>query len=92
MKIRTALTLNNTGVTATIFLLCMVLIYLVSEQTRDKTFFRDLKSEGITKAHLFLADQVDARTMQSVYLNNKKFINEVEVAIYTASPFCADND
>lgn len=38
MKIRTALTLKNTGVTATIFLLCMVLIYLVSEQTRDKTF------------------------------------------------------
>ena len=28
-------------------------------------------------------NQVDARTMQSIYLNNKKFINEVEVAIYT---------
>lgn len=83
MKIRTALTLKNTGVTATVFLLCMILIYLVSEQTRDKTFFRDLKSEGLTKAHLFLADQVDARTMQSIYLNNKKFINEVEVAVYT---------
>ena len=83
MKIRTALTLKNTGVTATVFLLCMVLIYLVSEQTRDKTFFRDLKSEGITKAHLFLADQVDARIMQSLYLNNRKFINEVEVAVYT---------
>ena len=83
MKIRTALTLKNTGVTATVFLLCMVLIYLVSEQTRDKTFFRDLKSEGITKAHLFLADQVDARIMQSIYLNNRKFINEVEVAVYT---------
>lgn len=83
MKIRTALTLKNTGVTATVFLLCMILIYLVSEQTRDKTFFRDLKSEGVTKAHLFLADQVDARTMQSIYLNNKKFINEVEVAVYT---------
>lgn len=83
MKIRTALTLKNTGVTATVFLLCMVLIYLVSEHTRDKTFFRDLKSEGVTKAHLFLADQVDAQTMQSIYLNNNKFINEVEVAVYT---------
>ena len=83
MKIRTALTLKNTGVTATVILLCMILIYLVSEQTRDKTFFRDLKSEGITKAHLFLADQVDARIMQSIYLNNRKFINEVEVAVYT---------
>lgn len=83
MKIRTALTLKYTCVTATIFLLCTALIYLVSEHTRDRTFFRNLKSEGVTKAHLFLADQVDAQTMQSVYLNNKKFINEVEVAVYT---------
>lgn len=83
MKIRTALTLKNTCVTATIFLLCMVLIYLVSEHTRDQTFFRNLKSEGITKANLFLAGQVDAKTMQSIYLNNRKFINEVEVAVYT---------
>lgn len=83
MKIRTALTLKYTCVTATIFLLCTVLIYLVSEHTRDHTFFRNLKSEGITKANLFLAGQVDARTMQSVYLNNRKFINEVEVAVYT---------
>lgn len=83
MKIRTALTLKYTCITATIFLLCMVLIYLVSEHTRDQTFFRNLKSEGITKANLFLAGQVDAKTMQSVYLNNRKFINEVEVAVYT---------
>lgn len=83
MKIRTALTLKNTCVTAAIFLLCMISIYLVSEHTRDQTFFRTLRSEGITKANLFLAGQVDARTMQSVYLNNKKFINEVEVAVYT---------
>ena len=83
MKIRTALTLKYTCVTATIFMLCMALIYLVSEHTRDRTFFRNLKSEGITKANLFMAGQVDAKTMQSVYLNNKKFINEVEVAVYT---------
>ena len=83
MKIRTALTLKYTCVTATIFMLCMALIYLVSEHTRDRTFFCNLKSEGITKANLFMACQVDAKTMQSVYLNNKKFINEVEVAVYT---------
>ncbi|RHJ75746.1 ATP-binding protein [Parabacteroides sp. AM08-6] len=83
MKIKTALTLKNTGVTATVFLLCMVMIYLVSNHTRSKTFFHDLKSEAVTKAHLFLQNQVDAHTMQSIYLNNKKFINEVEVAIYT---------
>ncbi|WP_075555570.1 HAMP domain-containing sensor histidine kinase [Parabacteroides timonensis] len=83
MKIRTALTLKNTVVTAAVFLLCMVLIYLASERTRERTFFRDLKSEAITKAHLFLAGQTDAGTMQSIYLNNRNFIDEVEVAVYT---------
>lgn len=83
MKIRTALTLKNTCVTAAIFLLCMLLIYLVSEHTRSNTFFHLLKGEAVTKAHLFLQKRVDARTMQSIYLNNKEFINEVEVAVYT---------
>lgn len=83
MKIRTALTLKNTCATAAVFLACLTMIYLVSEHTRSKTFFHDLSGEAITKAHLFLRDQVDARTMQSIYLNNRKFINEVEVAVYT---------
>ena len=39
MKIKTKLTLQNTCVTAAVFLLCMVLIYLVSEHTRSRTFF-----------------------------------------------------
>lgn len=83
MKIRTALTLKNTCATATVFLICLTMIYLVSEHTRSRTFFHDLRGEAITKAHLFLQNQVDARTMQSIYLNNRRFINEVEVAVYT---------
>lgn len=83
MKIRTKLTWQNTGVTAAVFLFCMCLIYLLSEQARSRTFFHDLKSEALTKAHLYLQNQVDAQTMQSIYLNNRKFINEVEVAVYT---------
>lgn len=83
MNIKTKLTLQNTLIIATVFLLCMVMIYLISEQNRSKTFFHDLKSEAVTKAHLFLKNQVDAQTMQSIYLNNKKFINEVEVAVYS---------
>ena len=66
MKIRTALTLKNTCATAAVFLACLTMIYLVSEHTRSKTFFHDLSGEAITKAHLFLRDQVDARTMQSI--------------------------
>lgn len=83
MKIRTALTLKNTCATAVVFLVCLVMIYGSSEHIRSRTFFHDLRSEAITKAHLFLQNQVDARTMQSIYLNNRKFINEVEVAVYT---------
>ena len=83
MKIKTALTLKNTGVIAVVFLLCMTLIYLVSEHIRSNTFFHNLKSEAVTKVHLFLQNQVDADIMQSIFLNNKEFINEVEVAVYT---------
>ena len=83
MKIRTALTLKNACATATVFLLCMVLIYAGSERTRRATFFYDLKREAVTKANLFLQHRVDAAIMQEIYLNNTKFIHEVEVAVYT---------
>ena len=83
MKIRTALTLKNTLATAAVFLVCMLMIYVVSEHTRSQTFFHNLKAEAVTKAHLFLQNQTDAAVMQSIYLNNRQFINEVEVAVYT---------
>lgn len=83
MKIRTALTLKYTAVTASVFLVCMLVVYGVSERTRSDTFFRNLRSEAVTKAHLFLDGKVDAATMQSIYRNNSRFIDEVEVAVYT---------
>ncbi len=83
MKIRTRLTLLYTSVVAVVYLLSLVIIYFVSEHTRSNEFYYDLKSEAITKAHLFLQNQVSASTMQSIYINNKRFINEVEVAVYT---------
>lgn len=83
MKIKTSLTLRNAMATATVFLLCLSLIYIISQHNRTQTFSHDLKGEAITKAHLFLNGQVDAATMQSIYLNNKAFIDEVEVAVYT---------
>lgn len=83
MKIRTKLTIRYTGITTAIFLLSMLAIYFFSEHTRSETFFRDLKKEAITKAHLFLNNRVDAKTMQSIYLNNRNFIDEVEVAVYS---------
>lgn len=83
MKIRTTLTLQYAGLTAAVFLVFVIAVYYVSEHSRSSAFFRNLQSEAITKAHLFLNNQVDAETMQSIYLNNQKFINEVEVAVYT---------
>ncbi len=83
MTIKTKLTLKNTFFIALVFLLCMMMIYIVSERTRRDAFFYDLQGQAITKANLFLQKQLDAKTMQSIYLNNKKMINEVEVAIYT---------
>lgn len=83
MKIKTSLSLRNAVATATVFLLCLTLIYIISHHNRIHTFSHDLKGEAITKAHLFLNGQVDAATMQSIYLNNKTFIDEVEVAVYT---------
>ena len=83
MKIKASLTLRNALATATVFLVCLSLIYVISHHNRIQTFSHDLKGEAITKAHLFLNGQVDAGTMQSIYLNNKAFIDEVEVAVYT---------
>lgn len=83
MKIRTALTLKYTAVTATVFMFCLLLVYFAAERSRSKAFFHDLKSEAVTKAHLFLLDKVDAATLQSIYQNNRQFIDEVEVAVYT---------
>lgn len=79
MKIRTTLTLQYAGLTAAVFFVFVMAVYYVSEHSRSNAFFRNLQSEAITKAHLFLKNQVDAKTMQSIYLNNQKFINEVEV-------------
>ena len=83
MKIRHKLTLRYSGITAAIFSLFVLAVYLFSEHSREKEFFRDLTSEAVTKANLFLGGSVDAKTMQSIYRNNRKFIDEVEVAVYT---------
>ena len=82
MKIRTKLTTQYALLTAVIYLLTMWGIYLFSEHSRSEEFYRNLKREAVTKAHLFLSGKVLPSTMQSVYENNKNFLDEVEVAVY----------
>lgn len=83
MTIRSKLTLQYVGTTAIIFSLVVITVYLFSEQNREQEFFRGLTKEAVTKANLFLSGKVDAGVMQSIYRNNREFIDEVEVAVYT---------
>ncbi|AWG26318.1 HAMP domain-containing sensor histidine kinase [Flavobacterium kingsejongi] len=85
MKIRQRLTLLFTFITATILLFFAAIIYISAKENRENEFYAVLKKEAITKANLFLNAQVDTKTLQSIYINNRATINEVEVAIYDTS-------
>lgn len=82
MKIRTRLTLLFTLITATILLAFAFVIYLSAKESREKEFYGVLKKEAVTKANLFFDAKVEASTLQDIYRNNRKVLNEVEVAIY----------
>ena len=82
MKIRTKLTLLYSLVTAFVFTLFIVFILLFSERNREREFFRTLKAEGVTKLNLVVEGEIAPAILQSIYRNNREFINEVEVAVY----------
>lgn len=82
MKIRTRLTLLFTLLTATILLAFAFVIYYSAKESREKEFYSVLRKEAITKANLYFEAKVDAATLQDIYINNRKVLNEVEVAIY----------
>ena len=48
------MTLQYAGLTAAVFFVFVMAVYYVSEHSRSNAFFRNLQSEAITKAHLFL--------------------------------------
>lgn len=85
MKIRTRLTILFTLITATILLAFATVIYYTAKESREQEFYALLKKEAITKANLFLNARVDKNTLQDIYHNNRKILNEVEVAIYDTS-------
>ncbi|UYN85508.1 MAG: HAMP domain-containing histidine kinase [Cyclobacteriaceae bacterium] len=82
MQIRTRLTILFTLITATILLAFAAVIYYTAKENREKEFYTLLKKEAITKANLFLNASVEKQTLQNIYHNNRKILNEVEVAIY----------
>jgi len=82
MTIRTRLTILFSLITATILLTFATVIYYTARESREKEFYTLLKKEAITKANLFLNASVDKHILQNIYRNNRKILNEVEVAIY----------
>jgi len=82
MKIRTKLALLFTFITAIILLLFAAIIYYSAKANREKEFYAALKKEAVTKANLFFNAHVDKKILQDIYHNNRKILNEVEVAIY----------
>lgn len=85
MKIRTRLIILFTVATAIILLLFATIIYFSAKKNRETEFYSLLKKEAITKANLFLNAHVDKKVLQDIYHNNRKILNEVEVAIYDTS-------
>ncbi len=84
MQIRTKLTILFTLITATIVLAFAFVIYYAAKESREKEFYALLKKEAYTKANVFLKGKVDESTLQEIYRNNRKILNEVQVAIYDA--------
>ncbi|MCL7987235.1 HAMP domain-containing histidine kinase [Sphingobacterium sp. lm-10] len=82
MQIRTKLTILFTIITATILLAFAFVIYYSAKESRRKEFNTLLSKEAYTKANVFLKAKVDRETLQEIYRNNRKILNEVEVAIY----------
>lgn len=85
MKIRTQLTILFTLVTATILLVFAAIILYSAKENREKEFYALLKKEAITKANLILNAEIDSKTLQDIYRNNRATLNEIEVAIYNPS-------
>lgn len=85
MQIKTRLTILFTIITATILLIFASVIYFSAAKSRENEFYTLLKKEAYTKANLFLNAQVNKQTLQEIYHNNRKTLNEVEVAIYNTN-------
>lgn len=85
MQIRTRLTILFTLITATILLAFASVIYYSAKENREREFYALLKKEAVTKANLFFNAKVEIKTLQNIYRNNRKILNEVEVAIYDST-------
>ncbi len=82
MKIRNRLTLLISVVTAAILLCFALIVYWLAAENRQRTFYRQLRQEAMTRASIFFEPEVDSRTLENSFLQIREMYSGVAVAIY----------
>lgn len=82
MKIRLKLSILFTALAGAILLLFALVIYLTAASDRRSEFYIHLSKEAMTRANVLFDAGVDPETLQTIYLQNREILSEVEVAIY----------
>lgn len=72
-------------ISALLLMLFSALLFFAARTSREKAFYNALYREARTKSALVLTSGIQPQTLQQIYDNNRLYINEVEVAIYTQS-------
>ncbi|TVQ11085.1 MAG: sensor histidine kinase [Bacteroidetes bacterium] len=83
MQLKLKLTLLFTLLAGAILALFALIIYFSASIDRKNEFYSLLQKEAITRANVLLGAGVPAETLQTIYMEHREIINEVEVAIYT---------
>lgn len=82
MSVKIKLTFLFTLLMACLLSLFAGFIYWSAAQDRRTEFFAHLHKEAMTRANVLLSAGIDAQTLQTIYMEHREIIHEVEVAIY----------
>ncbi|TVQ92413.1 MAG: HAMP domain-containing protein [Bacteroidetes bacterium] len=82
MTIKSRLTFLFTIISGGILLLFTLFVYLSAANDRRSEFYNTLRKEAITRANVLLGAGIEPETLQTIYLEHREIINEVEVAVY----------
>ncbi len=63
-------------------MLFALFVYISAANDRRSEFYNTLRKEAITRANVLLGAGIEPETLQTIYLEHREVINEVEVAIY----------
>ena len=63
-------------------MLFALFVYISAANDRRSEFYNTLRKEDITRANVLLGAGIEPETLQTIYLEHREVINEVEVAIY----------